>query len=319
MSTDYQQARVALGARLRELRTEAGLTVRGLAGVCGWAPSKISKLENGKQTATGADLEAWAAGVGRPEAATELKGRLAGLESTYRSWRRQLAGGHRAVQDALGAQHERTRVFRGFTSVIPGVFQTPEYARSVLSRYAELHGATRDVEAGVTSRLRRQEGLYVPGKQYRVLMSESALLARICPPTVLADQLDRLMSVNGLSTVELGIIPLSADVRIAAGDDFWIHDDRLVIAESWHAEMWLDSPEDVALYRKVWDALGAGAVRGRDAHRIIARARAVLISSRKERGRAGHGKGYPQRTVRPQGPSRHRQSAMKQPKAAYLD
>lgn len=280
MSTDYQQARVALGARLRELRTEAGLTVRGLAAVCGWAPSKVSKLENGKQTASAADLEAWAVGVGRPETAAELKGRLAGLESTYRSWRRQLAGGHRAVQDALGAQHERTTVLRGISaSVIPGIFQTPEYARAVLASYAELHGAVRDVEEGVASRMRRQEGLYARGKQYKVLLWESALQVRICTPMVLADQLDRLMSVNGLSTVELGIIPLGADVRIAAGDDFWIHDERLVIAESWHAEMWLDSPEDVALYRKVWDALAVGAVTGRDAHRIIARARVALASA----------------------------------------
>ncbi|MGG8409943.1 helix-turn-helix domain-containing protein [Streptomyces sp. 12297] len=280
MSTDYQQARIALGARLRELRTEAGMTVRGLASACGWAPSKVSKLENAKQTATGADLDAWAAGVGQPEAAAELRGRLAGLESTYRSWRRQLAGGHRAVQDAIGAQHERTTVFRAYSgSVVPGVFQTPEYARSILGRYAELHGVVRDVEAGVASRLRRQEGLYQPGRRYRVLIGEAALHTRICSPMVLADQLDRLMSVNGLSTVELGVIPLTADVRIAAGDDFWIHDERLVIAESWHAEMWLDAAEDVALYATVWEALAAGAVTGRVAHRLIARARASLLST----------------------------------------
>ncbi|MFD8970560.1 helix-turn-helix domain-containing protein [Streptomyces sp. NPDC059568] len=280
MSTDYQQARTALGARLRELRTESGLTVRGLAAVCGWAPSKVSKLENGKQTATNTDLETWARGVGRPESASELKGRLAGLESTYRSWRRQLAGGHRAVQDALGAQHERTKVLRGVSAtVVPGVFQTPEYARSVLTRYAELHGATRDVEAGVASRMRRQEGLYSTGRTYRVLIWESALYVRICSPSVLADQLDRLMSVNGLSTVELGIIPLTAEVRIAAGDDFWIHDDRLVVAESWHTEMWLDSAEDLALYGRIWDTLASAAVRGRDAHRIIARARTAVAPS----------------------------------------
>ncbi|MEV6790916.1 helix-turn-helix transcriptional regulator [Streptomyces sp. NPDC051320] len=277
MSTDYQQARAALGARLRELRTEAGLTVRALAAECGWPPSKVSKLENGRQTATPADLDVWAAGISRPETAAELKGRLAGLESTYRSWRRQLAGGHRAVQDAIGAQHERTTVLRGISaSVIPGIFQTPEYARSVLSRYADLHGVVRDIEGGVASRMRRQEGLYSREKQYHVLLWESALHVRICPPMVLADQLDRLMSVNGLSTVELGIIPLTAEVKIAAGDDFWIHDDRLVIAESWHTEMWLDSPEDVTLYRKVWDTLAAAAVNGRAAHRIIARARVGL-------------------------------------------
>ncbi|MEU8891148.1 helix-turn-helix transcriptional regulator [Streptomyces sp. NPDC048442] len=277
MSTDFQQARNALGVRLRELRTEGGLTVRDLAAACGWAPSKISKLENGKQTAKPLDLDAWAHGVGRPELAAELRGRLAGLESTYRSWRRQLAGGHRAVQDALGAQHERTHVFRGFSaSVIPGVFQTSEYARSVLGRYAELHGVVRDVEAGVLSRVRRQEGLYAQDKRYHVLIAEAALHARVCSPGILADQLDRLMSVNGLSTVRLGIIPLAADLRVASGDDFWIHDDRLVIAESWHAEMWLDSAEDLTLYRKVWDALAAAAVDGRAAHRIIARTRAGI-------------------------------------------
>ncbi|WP_329166310.1 Scr1 family TA system antitoxin-like transcriptional regulator [Streptomyces sp. NBC_01267] len=159
MSTDYQQARAALGARLRELRTEAGLTVRALAAACQWPPSKVSKLENGRQTATPGDLDVWAAGVNRPEAAAELKGRLSGLESRYRSWHRQLAGGHRAVQDAIGAQHQRTTVLRGISaSVIPGIFQTPEYARSVLSRYADLHGVVRDIEDGVASRMRRQEG-----------------------------------------------------------------------------------------------------------------------------------------------------------------
>ncbi|MEV8477882.1 helix-turn-helix transcriptional regulator [Streptomyces sp. NPDC051173] len=277
MSTDFQQARIALGARLRELRTEAQLTVRGMGERCAWAPSKISKLENGKQTATAADLDTWAQGVGRPEAAAELKGRLAGLESTYRSWRRQLVGGHRAVQDAIGAQHEKTTSFRGFTgSVVPGIFQTAEYARSVLSRYAELHGAVRDIEDGVRSRMRRQEGLYGSGKKYQVLIWEAALHVRICPPAVLMAQLDRLMSINGLDTVSLGIIPLAAPVKIATGDDFWIHDHRLVVAETWHTEMWLDAADEVTLYLKVWDALNEAAVYGQRAHRLIARARASL-------------------------------------------
>jgi transcriptional regulator with XRE-family HTH domain len=277
VTTDFQQARITLGARLRELRAEAGLTVRELAARCGWAPSKISKLENGKQTATPADLAAWAQGTGHPEAATELNGRLRGLESTYRSWRRQLAGGHRAVQDAIGVQHQKTSTFQGFTaSVVPGIFQTASYARHVLTRYAELHGAGGDVEDGVRSRLRRQEGLYLPGKKYRVLIGEAALSLRICPPDVLAAQLDRLMSVSGLDTVELGVIPLAAPARLAAGDDFWIHDGRLVIAETWHAEMWLESAEDIALYSKVWNALNESAVYGRKAHRLIATARAAL-------------------------------------------
>lgn len=277
MTTDYQQGRLALGARLRELRTEAGLTVRELAERCGWPFSKVSKLENGRQTASAADLESWAAAVGKADVAAELVGKLKGLESTYRSWRRQLAGGHRVVQDALGAQHEKTRTFQAFSgTIVPGIFQTAEYARNVLARYAELHGATRDIEAGVASRLRRQEGLYSLERRYRVLIWEAALHVRICPPDVLRAQLDRLLSVNGLSTVELGIIPLSADVRLAAGDDFWVYDGALVIVETWHTEMWLDSPDDVALYSKVWDTLASSAAYGHTAHHLLMRSRASL-------------------------------------------
>ncbi|MFB6567379.1 helix-turn-helix domain-containing protein [Streptomyces noursei] len=277
MSTDFQQARKALGARLLELRTEARLTGRQLAQRCGWPHSKISKLENGQQTASADDLAAWARETGQPEVTAELQGRLRGLESTYRSWRRQLAAGHRTVQDTIGAQHKATSVFQGFTgSVIPGIFQTADYARSILTRYAELHGVRRDIEDGVRSRMRRQEGLYSAGKRYRVIVWEAALHVKICPPDVLAGQLDRLLSVSGLDTVELGIIPLTAAVQIATGDDFWIHDQRLVIAETWHAEMWLDSPDDVALYLKVWDALNEAAVYGPPAQRLIARARARL-------------------------------------------
>lgn len=277
MTTDYQQARKALGARLRELRTEAGLTVRGLADQCGWPFSKVSKLENARQTATRSDLEAWARGVGQPDVAAELVGKLAGLELTYRSWRRQLAGGHRVVQDALGAQHEKTKVFQVYSgTVVPGIFQTAEYARSVLTRYAELHGAVADIEAGVAGRLARQAGLWSVDKKYRVLIWEAAFHLRICPPEVLRAQLDRLVSVNGLATVELGIIPLAADVRLAAGDDFWIYDGHLVITETWHTEMWLDGPDDVALYSKIWDTFHHSAVYGHAAHRVLMRSRAAL-------------------------------------------
>ncbi|MEV0444190.1 helix-turn-helix transcriptional regulator, partial [Streptomyces spectabilis] len=43
MSTDFQTAREALGAWLRQLRTEAGLEGKDLAAKVSWQPSKISR------------------------------------------------------------------------------------------------------------------------------------------------------------------------------------------------------------------------------------------------------------------------------------
>jgi len=45
-----QEARHALGARLREIRLDAGLSARELARLAGWHFTKVSKIEHGKQT-----------------------------------------------------------------------------------------------------------------------------------------------------------------------------------------------------------------------------------------------------------------------------
>ncbi|MCF2528425.1 helix-turn-helix domain-containing protein [Yinghuangia soli] len=277
MSTDFQQARVLLGTRLRELRTAANLTGRELADLLGWPQSKVSKLETGRQTATEGDLVAWARGTGAPSATAELVVRLRNLETHYRSWRRQLAAGHAPVQDALRAEYERASVLRAWEgAMIVGVLQTPEYARHIFTGYQLLHRSVRDVENAVRARVRRQEVLYAAGKKFHIVMSEAALSTLVCPPSVMAGQLDRLAGVVGIDTVSLGIVPLRARLKIPPANGFWVYDERLVIAEDWHAELWLEEPENVALYLRVWQMLAEAAVFGKEAQHLIARARVAL-------------------------------------------
>ncbi|MER8027762.1 helix-turn-helix transcriptional regulator [Streptomyces bauhiniae] len=281
--TDYQEAREALGARLRGLRfTAPGGQITGtrLAAQLGWPVSKISKLENGRQTATQRDLRAWADATGQPEAYEELVGRLAGFETHIRSWRRQLAAGQSLVQENWAAETARSQVIRVWEeSTVTGLLQTADYARAVLTRYAQLHGSTTDTEEAVRVRMRRQDWLYASGHRLRVVMWEAALRVLACPPSVLAAQLDRLAGVIGMDTVELGIIPFSASVKIPPGNSFCILDDRVVSAEDWHAELWLDDADNIALYSKVWQTLRESAVYGSDAHNIINSARRALNPS----------------------------------------
>ncbi|WP_093858186.1 helix-turn-helix transcriptional regulator [Streptomyces sp. TLI_053] len=277
MSTDHQQGRVALGARLRELRTEADLSGRALAGQLGWVQSKVSKLETGRQTPSPADLDAWASATGSPGAAVELRARLRGLETQYRSWNRQLSGGHRERQEAAVLETRRTQVVRAFESArIPGLLQTADYARHMLAAGCEFIGSPRDTEDAVRTRIRRQEALYDAGRRFHFLVWEAALYVTIGPPEVMAAQLDRLVGLLGLDTVDLGIIPLGSAPRRTPAHGFWIYDERLVIVETINAELWLDSPADIALYRKAWDWLAESAVTGHQAHRLIGRAGASL-------------------------------------------
>ncbi|TGB03203.1 helix-turn-helix transcriptional regulator [Streptomyces sp. MZ04] len=280
MTTDYQQARQALGIRLRELRLNAPagrLTGTGLAAILGWPQPKVSKLENGRQTVTPDDLKAWAAATGQPDAYPELLARLRGFESHIRSWRRQLAAGHQSVQQDHAAQYERSALVHGFESVtVPGILQTADYARSIFTRYAELQRSPRDTEAAVRARLRRQELLYDSARRFDILVGEAALRSLICPHAVLAAQLDRLAGLVGLDTVHLGVIPFAASLKIPPTGGFWIHDERLVTVETWHADLWLDDADSIALYLRTWNTLRESAVYGGDAQRVIAGARRAL-------------------------------------------
>jgi hypothetical protein len=150
------------------------------------------------------------------------------------------------------------------------------YARAILSRFTELHGSVRDIEEAVRSRVKRQEGLYSGGRRYHILLWEPVLSALICPPSVLAAQLDRLSGVIGLDTVELGIVPIGAPLKIPPGGGFWVYDEQQVVVENWHAELWLDDADSVATHLKVWRTLQESAVFGTDAQNLISHARRAL-------------------------------------------
>lgn len=281
MSTDYQQAREALGVRLRELRLSGPtgrLTGTQLAQRLGWPHSKVYKLEGGRQTATPEDLRAWAKAVGRPDVTDELLARLRGFESHIRSWRRQLASGHRPVQDRWNAAVDQARTIHAWEeAVVPGMLQTAEYARHIFLRYADLHGTKRDTDDAVRARMQRQTWLYQGGgRRFHALVWEAALHALVCPPSVLVAQLDRLTGMVGMDTMELGVIPLSAPLKVPAANGFWILDRKLVVAEDWHAELWLDDSDTVASYLRVWSTLSESAVYGSDAQNVIHRARVAI-------------------------------------------
>lgn len=279
MSTDYQKAREALGLRLRELRLSAPARLTGtrLAQQLGWPQPKVSKLENGKQTATPDDLRQWAQATGQPDAYGELLARLRGFESHIRSWRRQLSQGHKPVQDTHLAEHQGATVFRGWeSSMIMGILQTPDYARHIFIRYAGLQQSPRDTEEAVRSRIKRQEALYDPAKRFHIIMWEAALRALVCPPSVLAAQLDRLAGTVGLDTVELGIIPFTASLKIPPATAFWVYDDSRVIVETWHSELWIEDETSVSTYLRTWKTLRESAVYGADAQQVISSARRTL-------------------------------------------
>ncbi|MGW6217141.1 Scr1 family TA system antitoxin-like transcriptional regulator [Streptomyces sp. NPDC055109] len=98
---------------------------------------------------------------------------LHGLETAYRSCKRQLGRGHRTVQESHAVQEAQAKTVHLFESgTIPGIFQTPHYARGVLTDVSARLGTPRDIEDGVRARMKRQDALYEPGRHFHALMWE---------------------------------------------------------------------------------------------------------------------------------------------------
>jgi transcriptional regulator with XRE-family HTH domain len=268
-----RQARDALGARLRELRQQAGINGKQLAESLGWQNTKISKIELGRQTPTANDITAWTRATGSEQAREELLATLHNLELQYAEWRRLLRTGTRANQQAAIELEARTKLIRAFEcSWVPGLLQTAEYARHRFAEAVELHEVADDIEEGVRARMRRQEILYQPGHRLHFVITEAVLYYQLCPPEVLAGQLDRTLAVTSLRNLRLGIVPFAVRLPVSPRHGFWIYDDTLVRVETLAAELNLVQPQEIALYAKAFHQLATAAVYGAEARRLITRA-----------------------------------------------
>lgn len=271
--TDFEDRRRAFGGRLRELRESAGLSGTELANALGWQQSKISKVERGRQTASDYDVVAWLGAVAAPESLLEqLRGELRDLQIAQLTWRRQLREGHRRRQEQ-GAQDARSATMIRAVDImaVPGLLQTPDYARAIFRSQADLLGVPdEDVEDAVTARMARQQVLYDRSKRIEILIAEAALCHPVCTVTELAAQLDRLVGLIGMAHVHIGVLPARHTVPHLLPHGFWILDDK-VRFETVTGEHLVTDGDEVALYNKLTDQLWTAAVVGERARALLLR------------------------------------------------
>jgi hypothetical protein len=75
----------------------------------------------------------------------------------YVEWRRQTRTGMRQSQEAAVPLYERTRHFRIYEpGVIPGLLQTPDYARALMGATIAFQQIPDDTEEAVAARIGRQ-------------------------------------------------------------------------------------------------------------------------------------------------------------------
>lgn len=275
---ELTQQRVRLAARLRTLRTAAFPSGNQFARHIGWGQSKVSKLETGVQRPSDDDVRAWIRATGHGvdvEAEMLALAAAARFEySTVRDAVRQ-GGGIAAWQAQIaGLESAATHIAEHQPVMVPGLVQTAAYARELLA----LHGGPMtagasevEVEALVAERIRRQEILYQPGKQIQLVIGETALHAPPGSVETLAGQLDRLVAVAGLATVDLAVLRVGTPMPVLPLSSFVAHDRRVVLVETMTGEQRIDEPDEVAVYVTAFELLRDASVTGQDAIALIQR------------------------------------------------
>ncbi|MGH3611046.1 MAG: helix-turn-helix domain-containing protein [Pseudonocardia sp.] len=276
-TTPVKQARQALGARLREIRTEANLTGRALAELCHWHFTKISKIEHGTQPPSESDITTWCRACDADDHIPDLIATVRAIESMYIEWQRHMRAGLKRSQTQSVPLYERTKLFRIYeNTVLPGLFHTAEYAAAILRFWNKFLDIPNDVDDAIAARLERQQILYTGHRRFSFVLEEQTLRTRVGDADVMAGQLDRLLAVMSLSRVSLGIIQAAGERYCLTQGSFWIFDEQRVQVESVSAGLDITQPREIAVHAKAFALLQKSALHGHAARELIHQALTAL-------------------------------------------
>jgi transcriptional regulator with XRE-family HTH domain len=270
--TGVEQARQALGARLRELRKDARLSGVRLADLAGWPASKVSKIEHGRQVPTEQDISDWCQLCGADLALPDLVATVRNVNAAYLEWKRVVAGGHTRRQQQSIELEGSTRLVRGFDPLIPtGLLQTRAYAEAILRRCIDFVGGANDIDDAVKARMQRQRVLREGVHQFHFLIGEAALYTGVGDDAIRREQLEHLIELMRLSRLALGVVPMTAEF-VYTTTNFVIYDRRRVHVETVTAQLTITQPRELAYYDQAFATLTEHAVYGDRARELIVRA-----------------------------------------------
>jgi hypothetical protein len=273
-SSSVQRARQELADRLREIRLDAGLTARALSAKARWHEAKTSRIESAKQPPSEADIISWCDVCRAPGRAVDLIAASRAADSAYVEWRRLNRTGMRHLQENKRPLYERTTSFKVYVStLVPGLVQTPGYARALLSSIIAFRETPNDVEDAVAARVSRNHVLGSPGKRFVILIEEAVLRYGVGNSETMLAQLGHLMTVTSLPNVRLGIIPTSAlDRPMWTVESFNVFDDAMVHVELLSAQVTVTVPGEIVIYLRAFEQLAKLAAYGAEARTLISKA-----------------------------------------------
>jgi transcriptional regulator with XRE-family HTH domain len=252
-----------LGAELKNRRNKAGLTGDDITRATGWHRSKVSRVELGQTDISVVDAIHYLgackifAGEARDllKLCVEAERGLGYWLNSHEQW----------LEESLHSLifHESTadRLIGYEPLVLPGLLQTPDYARVWISRHPTSNAEV--IDAGIRSRMARKQTLQRPAN-FVFFVHEQALRLQVGSAAVMHEQLLHLVLTSAMPNVTLRVLPASAAERSMFGGPFRLFEYRdhhsLVYLDGPLSGLFLDDPGYVNDYRNLLPDLASVAL-----------------------------------------------------------
>lgn len=266
-----------LGRRLRELRSQHGLTVEAVADKLLCSATKISRLETGARRPNLRDVRDLCALYGVDEA-TSAEFMNFAREARKQGWWTKYED--LKLDPYLGLEQDAVAITCYTAFYVPSLLQTEEYTRAVIRAIAPKMDP--DIyQQRVEVRMLRQRILEDDNRpRYRVLFDEAVLHRSVGGPAVMAAQFDKILDASRHDKVTIQVIPFHAGALAAQDSNFVLLEfsedsnvSPIVFVEGLTANQYIERKEDIARYREAIEYLRDTALSPRDSVEHVAEMR----------------------------------------------
>ncbi|MBB4713678.1 Scr1 family TA system antitoxin-like transcriptional regulator [Streptomyces luteogriseus] len=241
------------GARVRRLRTAAGLTQAELGDRTHVVSTRITQIERASGAKPTLELaRALDAALGAEDLLVELWPYV--YREAFPDWSRKFM-----------EYAERAGAVRQYAAhVVPGLLQTEDYARAVLSLDALL-GSEEQLEERVAARMGRQDRLSSPERpELWVVLDEAVLRRPIGGQAVMRKQLARLLDAAVERHITVQVLPFDQGGHEAMGGSLTIltlpDGSEMAYTEGADYGQLIEEPVNVGRYKVIYDRLRAAAL-----------------------------------------------------------
>jgi transcriptional regulator with XRE-family HTH domain len=263
-----------LGALLRKLRTEKGFTVEQAADRLLFSGSKLSRMETGHGVATPRDIRDLCALYGVTDEAERERMTSLAREGKRAGWWQGYDLDYFATYVGLEAEAAGISYYQ--SAIVPGLMQTPDYARAMHEANVPEIPPGR-IEQLIEVRLTRQQLLVQePPLRLEAILDEALLHRVVGGPVVMAAQLDHLVELSGQPNVTMRVIPFSVGAHPAMNSTFNILEFAGPVAPVVYVEglvgwIYVERPQDVERYQQVFKHLRTVSLNPRESIELIAK------------------------------------------------